>query len=126
MKLPLTTDKLFVTLAVRVFGPDPDALAKLTADDPDIPPDEVELHFKAAGQSFKLRILPSADHGLLTFDIRHLLIDKIPAPASAAERLVAHFAGLTYAGGLLALALPWPVIAAGVQGGQLNIILEGQ
>ena len=110
----VAADDLFITLALRQFGPDPQALASFLPETPQ----SVTLHLAVAGQNVKLTVTPSTDNGILTLDVAGVVVDRVKMPASWAERLVAHFAafpGLSYQDGKFYLALPLHLRGAGVQ-----------
>lgn len=111
------SDANFIAQCLRTFGPDPNATAVFEGQG-------VTVHVHAAGNDFKLTLTPSTDNGTLTLNVSGVVVDKVKAPASMAERLVAHFVkfpGLSYRGGLFYLALPLHLHVAGVSGGNLFV-----
>lgn len=94
-----------------------------------LPPDEqtpcLWLSAHHSGVKGKCALLLGCDGGDVTLDIRHVTAPKFGAslPAGWVESLVARFVELDYRGGLFHIAVPG-LVAAGIQGAALNLILE--
>lgn len=94
----------------------------------DLPDGEVQVGFRLKGQHVKLHLAVADDGGELVLDLKRVLLDGVDVGGNWLERFVpsGRFGRFTWqrASGSIRVNLPWPIRAAGVQGGQLEIILE--